>query len=221
MRRVSFAVLCACAAGVLAGAAAPLGFLIFDSGSARPGRLPEGWRVKAHRGTPDVAVIREGQQHILHLKSRNSSFALERAVDVDPARTPYLAWRWKVTELPRGADFRRVAPRIRVRVSGRLRLGHNWADQVTVYREQTLVQTGVYGLVRHPLYASLIWMFVGGSLIFRNLAALAATLAVFVPAMAIRARQEEALLAMRFPEHEAYRRRVGMLWPRLWPKGGA
>jgi len=34
---------------------------------------------------------------------------LERNVDIDPARTPILAWRWKVTQLPSGGDFRSSA----------------------------------------------------------------------------------------------------------------
>jgi protein-S-isoprenylcysteine O-methyltransferase Ste14 len=102
-----------------------------------------------------------------------------------------------------------------VNLVGRLGLGRNWADQVTVYREQTLVRNGVFGVVRHPLYASLIWMFVGGSLLYRSAAALALTLAIFLPAMVVRARQEETLLAQRFPEYAAYRQQVGMLLPRV------
>lgn len=105
-----------------------------------------------------------------------------------------------------------------VNVMGRIRLGGNWANQVTVYEDQTLVQTGVYGLVRHPLYASLIWMFVGASMVYQNAAALAATLLVFVPAMRYRAAQEEVLLAQQFPEYPDYQRRVGRLFPR--PRGG-
>ena len=38
-----------------------------------------------------------------------ASFALERDVDVDPAQMPYLTWRWKVTQLPAGGDFRHSA----------------------------------------------------------------------------------------------------------------
>lgn len=104
-----------------------------------------------------------------------------------------------------------------VNVAGRRILGANWADQVTVYRDQTLVQGGVFGLVRHPLYASTIWMFLGGALVFRNVLMLLATLAVFVPAMFIRASQEERMLRSRFPEYADYQARVGMLFPRLIP----
>ncbi len=102
-----------------------------------------------------------------------------------------------------------------VNIAGRLNLGRNWADQVTLYESQSLVTTGVYGIVRHPLYASLIWIFVGTALAYHNPAALAAALLIFTPAMAVRARQEEALLARAFADYAAYQKQVGMLWPRL------
>jgi protein-S-isoprenylcysteine O-methyltransferase Ste14 len=102
-----------------------------------------------------------------------------------------------------------------VNIAGRLNLGRNWADQVTLYDSQSLVTTGVYGIVRHPLYASLIWIFVGTAMAYHNPAALAAALLIFTPAMAVRARQEEALLGQAFLEYAAYQKRVGMLWPRL------
>ena len=44
-------------------------------------------------------------------------------------------------------------------VWGRLHLGANWADHVRIYANQTLVTGGPYRVVRHPLYASLLWMF--------------------------------------------------------------
>jgi len=72
-----------------------------------PGDLPGGWQVKVNRGTPEISVAREDGATFLRLKSRKSSYGLERGVDVDPAEFPWLSWRWKVTELPRGGDFRR------------------------------------------------------------------------------------------------------------------
>jgi len=106
-----------------------------------------------------------------------------------------------------------------VNLLGRVRLGRNWANQVTVYEDQTLVTGGVFGVVRHPLYASLIWMFYGASLVYLNYAAVLATTLVFVPAMYYRARQEERLLEGEFSEYAAYRRRVGMFFPRMPMEG--
>lgn len=90
-------------------AGAPLAFLIFDTHLAQPGRVPDGWRIKVTRGVPDVRVTNDPAGSVLHLMSRSSSFALERGVDIDPAQYPYLAWKWKVAELPRGGDFRRAS----------------------------------------------------------------------------------------------------------------
>jgi protein-S-isoprenylcysteine O-methyltransferase Ste14 len=101
-----------------------------------------------------------------------------------------------------------------VNIGGRVALGANWANQVTVYRAQTMVTRGVFGYVRHPLYASLIWMSVGASLVYANWAALVATLAVFMPAMTFRARQEEVLLEQRFAAYPTYCRRVSRFFPR-------
>jgi protein-S-isoprenylcysteine O-methyltransferase Ste14 len=103
-------------------------------------------------------------------------------------------------------------------IVGRIDLGRNWADQVTEYRDQALVRRGAYAVVRHPLYASITWMFLGAALVYRNAVLLGATLLVFVPAMVVRARQEERLLQQRFPEYDGYRRKVGMLFPRLYAR---
>ena len=71
------------------------------------GRLPEGWRVKVNRGTPDISIADGPAGPAIRLKSRRASFALEREVDIDLTQFPVLAWSWKVTELPPGGDFRR------------------------------------------------------------------------------------------------------------------
>ena len=101
-----------------------------------------------------------------------------------------------------------------VNLGGRWRLGQNWANQVTIYREQTLVTGGAFGYVRHPLYASLIWMFYGASLSYCNWAAALATSLIFVPMMHYRAQQEESLLERRFAGYARYRSRVGRFFPR-------
>jgi protein-S-isoprenylcysteine O-methyltransferase Ste14 len=105
-------------------------------------------------------------------------------------------------------------------IMGRLRLGRNWANQVTIYESQQLVDSGVFAWVRHPLYASLLWMFTGAGIVYLNAAALAATYLVFLPMVYFRARQEEAMLIDDLPGYRDYMRRVGMFWPRPAFKGG-
>src|SRR5579864_8455035 len=90
-------------------ASAPMALVVLNATAAPPGRLPDGWQLKVNRGTPDLAVIGEGSNRVLRFKSRKSSFALERGVDVDIAQYPLLTWSWKVSELPAGGDFRKAS----------------------------------------------------------------------------------------------------------------
>lgn len=102
-----------------------------------------------------------------------------------------------------------------VNIAGRLELGRNWANQVTLYSDQTLVTDGVYGIVRHPLYASLVWMFFGAALVYANAGAFVANACVFVPFMYVRAKQEEAVLRSEFPQYGEYAERVGLFVPKF------
>ncbi len=102
-----------------------------------------------------------------------------------------------------------------VNLLGRRQLGANWANQIAIYQGHTLLTAGTFALVRHPLYASLVWMFIGASIAYLNGAALLITLLVFLPAMLYRARQEEKLLLESFPQYAAYRTRTGAFFPRF------
>ncbi|MFH0804793.1 MAG: isoprenylcysteine carboxylmethyltransferase family protein [Patescibacteria group bacterium] len=103
-----------------------------------------------------------------------------------------------------------------VNVRGRFRLGQNWSNQVVIYRDHTLVTDGVYSLVRHPLYASTVWMFIGASLVYVNYLSLLATLIIFIPFMVYRAKQEEAALRQEFSAYATYQQKVGMFVPKIF-----
>jgi hypothetical protein len=89
----------------LAGTA-PISFVALNTLNWQPGHLPEGWSVKVSHGVPEIATVREGNSYFLNLKSHNSSYGLERSLDIDPHDAPYLTWKWKVKTLPAGGDFR-------------------------------------------------------------------------------------------------------------------
>jgi protein-S-isoprenylcysteine O-methyltransferase Ste14 len=78
-----------------------------------------------------------------------------------------------------------------------------------------LVQTGAYGLVRHPIYGGLILGAVGWGLATASPAALVLT-GVLVGFFELKSRREEAWLQQRFSEYAAYRART----PRLIPGFG-
>jgi len=101
-------------------------------------------------------------------------------------------------------------------VWGRFYLRTNWADHVRIYDDQTLITTGPYRIVRHPLYASLIWMFYGAAIAYLNpLAALENTL-IFIPAMIYRSNLEERALQETFGDtFSDYRKKTGRFFPAI------
>ena len=103
-----------------------------------------------------------------------------------------------------------------VNILGRIHLGNRWSDHIKIYSDHSLVTGGIYSIVRHPLYASLIWMFYGASFVYANWIGFLLNTFIFIPMMYYRARQEEALLVDRFPEYEDYQSRVGMFFPKIF-----
>jgi hypothetical protein len=89
--------------------ASPLALIVLSSTSCGAGSVPAGWQIKANHGRPEISPCNCDDTACVHLKSVNSSFALQRGVDIDSAERPYLTWRWKVSRLPAGGDFRRAA----------------------------------------------------------------------------------------------------------------
>ena len=102
-----------------------------------------------------------------------------------------------------------------VNIIGRLNLGKNWSNQIKIYQGHTFVSAGMYGLVRHPLYASLIWMFLAASVVFMNYLALLSALLIFLPFMYYRAGQEEDLLSKEFENYKDYQIKTGMFFPKI------
>jgi len=72
-----------------------------------PKGMPPSWELKVKSGKASFDVMRDGDIPALHLKSVDSSFSLQGEVNVDVKRYPVLAWKWKVTQLPKNGDFRR------------------------------------------------------------------------------------------------------------------
>lgn len=81
--------------------------------------------------------------------------------------------------------------------------------------DSKLVQTGVYGLVRHPLYASVILLSTAWSLLWRSGPAGVATIALVI-LLDAKARREERCLREMFADYAAYAQRIRRLIPWLY-----
>lgn len=91
---------------VLPGRTSPLAIIVLNTLNWGQGHPPSDWQIKVVHGKPNVSVCKDGDDSCLHLVSFKSSFGLEHGVDVNPQQTRFLTWRWKVTQLPAGGDFR-------------------------------------------------------------------------------------------------------------------
>jgi protein-S-isoprenylcysteine O-methyltransferase Ste14 len=72
---------------------------------------------------------------------------------------------------------------------------------------QQVIDSGIYGLIRHPLYAGNLMMFAGGALWLGSTAAAIATVAQLAATL-WRIRMEEAYLRTALPGYSDYARRV-------------
>ncbi len=100
-------------------------------------------------------------------------------------------------------------------IAGVQMLGKNRTPFPKPQTGSTLVQTGVYGVVRHPLYASVILLSVAWSLLWRSGPSLAVT-ALLVILLDAKARREERWLRETFAEYADYAKRVRRLIPWLY-----
>ncbi len=68
--------------------------------------VPAGWQVKEKTGKADFAVVKDNGVSAVRMRSANTSFSLQKEVHVNLKQYPILTWKWKVTKLPDGGDFR-------------------------------------------------------------------------------------------------------------------
>ena len=78
---------------------------------------------------------------------------------------------------------------------------------VEVQENQRVVDTGLYGVVRHPMYMSTLLLFLAMPLVLGSIISFAVTLA-YIPIIARRIRNEEAVLEKGLKGYAAYKKKV-------------
>ena len=87
---------------------------------------------------------------------------------------------------------------------------------VEVQENQRVVDTGLYGLVRHPMYMSTLLLFLSMSLVLGSPLSFVVTLA-YIPIIARRIRNEEDVLERGLEGYAEYRKRVRYkIIPFIW-----
>ena len=87
---------------------------------------------------------------------------------------------------------------------------------VEVQENQKVIDTGLYGVVRHPMYMSTLLLFLAMPLVLGSLISLAVML-LYIPIIAKRIRNEEQVLEAGLEGYAEYKRRVRYkVIPYLW-----
>ena len=97
-------------------------------------------------------------------------------------------------------------------LAGTIYLGQNLTPFPKPLEGSRLVQTGIYRLIRHPLYTAVFSGAVGWALVWRSWPPLLAALALG-PLFDAKARLEERWLRQQFPEYAGYEQRVRRFVP--------
>jgi len=80
--------------------------VLVDFSTARE-TVPQGWELSVKTGEAHLQLVQDNGKQVLQMRSERASFSLQKQVRITLQASPVLVWQWKVTELPRGGDFRR------------------------------------------------------------------------------------------------------------------
>ena len=95
-------------------------------------------------------------------------------------------------------------------------LGHNWHIAAELREGHTLITSGVFRHIRHPMYSA-HWLWgIAQALLIHNWIAGLTSLVIFLPIYLLRVRREEHMMLEKFgEEYRLYMRQTGRIIPRL------
>jgi len=96
-------------------------------------------------------------------------------------------------------------------------LGRNWSPTLEIVTEHHLVNEGIYGTIRHPIYAAVWLTVIAQALMIDNWFVGLGGLAVYLPVYLTRVPAEAGMMLDRFGDaYRAYMARTGGIIPRSW-----
>ena len=95
-------------------------------------------------------------------------------------------------------------------------LGLNWSPTLEIREKHELITRGIYGVIRHPMYASQWLLVIAQPLLLHNWIAGFLNLLVFIPFYLLRVKAEEQLMIEQFgDQYRAYIQKVGAVLPKM------
>ena len=99
-----------------------------------------------------------------------------------------------------------------IALAGAMALGGNLTPFPKPSNQAPLVQHGIYSMIRHPLYTSVIAVAFGWALVWQSWPALLVAMTL-IPFFRAKASHEERWLREKFPEYRDYEKRVRRFLP--------
>ena len=113
------------------------------------------------------------------------------------------------------AGFGVILVSIVINLLARQELARNWSPLAGTSAEQSLIKSGIYAHIRHPIYTSGILLSLGLALITSKLWGLALFILALI-AFVVRINEEERALLAKFEgEYQEYMQKTGALLPKL------
>jgi len=98
----------------------------------------------------------------------------------------------------------------------RYQLGQFWSAETRLTKEHLVIDQGIYGIIRHPIYAFAILLYIGLGLVFHTWWNIMCAAGVVLCYM-LKAVNEDAFLEKNLSGYKEYKKRVRhRLFPRIW-----
>ncbi len=95
-------------------------------------------------------------------------------------------------------------------------LGLNWSPSLEIREKHELITKGIYGIIRHPMYASQWLWVIAQPLLLQNWIAGFANLLIFIPFYLLRVQAEEKMMVDTFgDEYHEYMKHTGGVMPKI------
>jgi protein-S-isoprenylcysteine O-methyltransferase len=134
-----------------------------------------------------------------------------------PLRIGLLGWRFLPdSTASAGVAIFLTAAGFGIAIWARVYLGGNWSANVTIKQDHTLIQTGPYALVRHPIYSG-ISIAAAGLVVLNGDPGSLAAFAFLLLRWRAKFRMEEDFMTQQFGDrYREYKKNVKALVPYLW-----